>query len=375
MTRRTALTAAAAAVLIGAGASTSAAVAPPAVQCGDVITGNVVLTADLVCPSGPYGLKLLVGATLDLGGHRVVGGAQRPGPEDPYRIGIEVPPNGGVTVRGGTVRGWTDGVSAEPDVWSGDFEPGHVTLEDLTLRENRVGLGAAGYNAATPEYTVTSSRIVANDYGISAWGAPRIVVEASRIADNGEGAQSTAGGGGIAVVESVVVRNGIGLRCDDGGFTVVGSTLRDNGTALECVEGGVGVTGSTVAGNDVGLDVMFDSSVDISGNVLRDNGTAVRLSNAHGTVSDNRFVRNDVAFVGISDWATVTIEGNEFRRNGDGILSVADGSAVGGNTAVRNERWGIHAPNAVDLGGNRAWGNGNEPQCVGVVCAGSGPVS
>ena len=42
--------------------------------------------------------------------------------------------------------------------------------------------------------------------------------------------------------------------------------------------------------------------------------------------------------------------------------------SIGGNSARNNTGWGINAPGATDLGGNTARHNGNEPQCVGVVC-------
>ena len=40
------------------------------------------------------------------------------------------------------------------------------------------------------------------------------------------------------------------------------------------------------------------------------------------------------------------------------------------NTAIFNRGYGIYAPGATDGGGNRAFGNGKQPQCTGVVCAG-----
>ena len=42
--------------------------------------------------------------------------------------------------------------------------------------------------------------------------------------------------------------------------------------------------------------------------------------------------------------------------------------SIGGNDARNNTGWGIYAPGATDLGGNTAAHNGNQPQCVGVVC-------
>src|SRR5690606_10824495 len=131
MTRRTALIAAAAAVLVWAGASTAAAVAPPDVQCGDEITGAVVLTADLVCPDSPVGPVLRVGASLDLAGHRAAGDgdiAQRPG-----TTGIEVPLMGGATVRGGTIEGWGAGVGVEQNTDLEGWSVDRVRLDDLTF--------------------------------------------------------------------------------------------------------------------------------------------------------------------------------------------------------------------------------------------------
>lgn len=120
---------------------------------------------------------------------------------------------------------------------------------------------------------------------------------------------------------------------------------------------------------------MLTAPLEVVGNVLQDNGTAITLDAARATVADNSFVGNDVALVATpwgDDYFAGSVTGNELRGNGDGILGVLEGTTLEGNTAVDNARRGIHAPGAVDLGGNRAWGNGTKPQCVGVVCGGSG---
>ncbi len=63
---------------------------------------------------------------------------------------------------------------------------------------------------------------------------------------------------------------------------------------------------------------------------------------------------------------------NTFTRNGDGVVlagsSAGVGVSLGATTAFRNDGWGIYAPGATDLGGNRSRRNGNQPQCVGVAC-------
>ena len=55
---------------------------------------------------------------------------------------------------------------------------------------------------------------------------------------------------------------------------------------------------------------------------------------------------------------------------GDGIASYEPSTVIGGNSALDNLLRGIDAPNgATDAGGNAAQGNGQDPQCVGVVCS------
>jgi hypothetical protein len=84
----------------------------------------------------------------------------------------------------------------------------------------------------------------------------------------------------------------------------------------------------------------------------------------------NVFVHNDVGFRGpdTAETAQVTLGPQhvpaERRRHPGGLPRRAPGRQL----RRQNARWGIHAPGAIDLGGNTARGNGNEPQCVGVVC-------
>ena len=59
---------------------------------------------------------------------------------------------------------------------------------------------------------------------------------------------------------------------------------------------------------------------------------------------------------------------NSFTHNGSGIFIEDGGISLQNNIAKNNTEWGIYAPHSIELGGNRASGNGNSPQCVGVVC-------
>ena len=347
------------------------AAAAPVVGCGAVVEGDAVLTADLVCRRSPVGLTLLDGASLDLNGFRIVGGGSG--------TGLLVPPDGAVTKHGGVVRGWETGVG----LGSGGDLAGRLVVEDVTFRENTTGLSLQALGTVGPDTDVVSSHFVANGSGIFAldlWGGVDLTVSASRFTDNDRALDLVTSV--VTIVESVLAFNSRGAVCDESACTIEDSTLRDNGTAVTATWYGTAtVHRSTFARNDIGLDSFWVPSVpnELVENTFTDNGTAVRLVSALGDLTGNTFVRNDVGFEGRSEDGppdfTASLVDNEFRRNGDGILSVVGESTLQGNTAVNNERWGIHAPGATDLGGNTARGNGNEPQCVGVVCEGAGPTS
>ena len=343
-----------------------AAAAPPA--CGDTVSGTVVLTADLVC-SGT-GLVLTDGTTLDLAGHRVVGDG------DGAFTGLLVPPDGDVTVRGGVVTGWEEGVAS---AWENPTaEVGHLLLDGMTLRDNAYGVRVIGLVGSPPEVEVTSSRFTGNGTGVAAIQAQPVSVTSSRFVENATGAYVSSGRSVVTVLDSVFAHNGSALGCTDGGgCEVVDSTLRDNGTGVSVTDlAGATLRGTTLARNGRGVDCNR-SGLHLEDDDLRDNDTGARLYNCGGAVVASTFLRNDVGLSAQNpdEPVELAVRGSTFRRNGDGLLVLSGPSALEGSTAIRNERWGIHAPGATDLGGNTARGNGNEPQCVGVACGDAGPAS
>ncbi len=82
----------------------SPATALAAVTCGETITEDTTLTADLTCPSGT-GIALSIDAsniTLDLGGHTISG--------DPFETGVLVNVQDGITIKNGTINNFNDGI-------------------------------------------------------------------------------------------------------------------------------------------------------------------------------------------------------------------------------------------------------------------------
>jgi Right handed beta helix region len=103
-------------------------------------------------------------------------------------------------------------------------------------------------------------------------------------------------------------------------------------------------------------------------------GVLVQTSvNDHG--SDNRILDNVIEGNGIQvnpGQASAQVAGNTIRHAGfAGIAAFEPSTIIERNTSSDNRGVGILAPNgAVDRGGNGATGNGQQPECVGVACAG-----
>ncbi len=126
--------------------------------------------------------------------------------------------------------------------------------------------------------------------------------------------------------------------------------------------------------HELGVFMQFGSHGTLESNTFRDNTVGVEASWTDRTViRGNTFRGNGTGFLSQTiengiDEAWTVVESNTFSRNGDGIRSNRPGVQIGRNVATNNTGWGIYAELAVDLGGNVARRNGNEPQCVGVVC-------
>ncbi|QHT55070.1 hypothetical protein GXP71_02510 [Cellulomonas sp. H30R-01] len=339
--------------------------------CGAVLTTDTVLSADLTCPAGTDGLELAEGVTLDLGGHTLRG----PG----AGVGVKVQVLGDAGVRNGTVAGWSTGIrNDEPE-----FEiDGVVTIDDVTFTENGTGVDPSGrWGASGKTYEVSDSSFTGNHEGIGAFYGYAHVVRSLFTGNDSAVSLITAG---VFVEDSRIEHNTRGLYCDESGCRVHRSTLADNGTALDVRTFGAEVVDSVLTRNEVALGSFgaWGANV-VSGSEFLDNGTAIDLRSSSGRILDNVFRGNGLGFTTDGSdptwFAETLVRGNLFERNDDAIffdeIEGGPNTRLEKNTANYNRGWGIHAPGVVDGGGNKAKRNGNEPQCVGVVCPGSKPRS
>lgn len=350
-----ALTATAAAVVLGGTATPAHAAGTAVTTCGTTVTGEAWLTANLTCGDG-IAVRVAEGATLDLRGHTLRGPGTRTSGQ-----GVTLAP--GATVRNGTITGFYDAVHAGP--------AGTVTVDRVTATENATGLSHHGWvvEPATARVVVTGSTFARNFTGVSAGYFDRIEVRSSRFVDNNWGLDVSLGTGGAVVRDSHFQGNSTGLLCSDMSCDVRGGVVRDNeAEGLWQGGGDLRVVGALVTHNGVGLHSGLGAT-HVERTAFHDNGTGVVSSYAAATtVETSAFHRNGTGFRGEPDSAGDVLRNNAFLRNGDGVVTQEPGTSLGRNLAVGSTGWGIHAPGAVDLGGNRAWGNGNQPQCVGVAC-------
>lgn len=327
---------------------------PP--SCGATLTGHVRLTTDLTCATD-VGLRLAGGATLDLGGHTIRRTAPQVG-----SVGLLRVDDAPVEVRNGHVSGWSSGVQGAGDATQ--VTP-RIAVDRVVFSGNDIAVNAYG-----AQFEITASVFRRNGTAVDSWkGDVRmsdVVVDANRVG-------VTATFGSAVVSRAVFSRNAFAAGCSEGSLQIDHAKFVGNGTGVFNSWCGADVTASRFVGNTTAFSADYMSGFpSVRGSVFLHNGTAVDLAFG-GIVEDNDFRHNGTGIVWdypdiYPDWYELRITGNRLSHNGDAVV-VPIGVAVGANVVVHNTGWGINTPEAVDLGGNVAYGNGREPQCVGVVCA------
>jgi hypothetical protein len=313
---------------------------PCSSDVADGLEGEFVLDRDVSCL-----ISLRSGATLDLGGFTVSGTVTT----DNFTTGA--------TVRNGTIVG------------SVDFSRcGDCLLEDLQIRDGQSFVVQPGGGNRIDRCTFSG-----NDVAVDIFFGTR-----------------------VTITNSVFEDNDIAVNVANENFNVIASSVfRDNRTAIRLFnEDSFGVYSNRIResrfeANDVGVAFALQSCSDLAGpdrcmvdndvfgNEFTDNGIAgilyqtlcdptlddcFNLDSVEASIEDNSFAGN-----GFGDGAGdgITMRGERVAR---------DGVTIARNLALANADLGIDADGAIDGGGNRARGNGNPLQCVGVACALAGPV-
>jgi hypothetical protein len=203
------------------GVGQASATASPA--CGDTVTADVTLTADLVCPSGT-GLYVVPRIVVDFAGHSLRGGG----------TGVGVFGGDTTTVlRNGKIAGFGTGIAEG------------LTVEQMVIAGN--GTGIAAINS-------------------------KLVINGSSISDNdGDGVRAN---GGASITDSSIVRNGGRAIYSLQGLAMTGSNVSDNGghgahkfsPAVELLNNVVSLDNNVFKNNDVDIFTPYADPIYISNN-------------------------------------------------------------------------------------------------------------
>jgi hypothetical protein len=254
--------------LLGAAAAAAAftAIAAQAdaaqpLTCGATITKNTTLTADVTgCPG--TGIKIGAdGITLDLAGHTVSAAAER----NPKAHGILNEGHDGVTIRGGTVRGFgAYGVRLS--------HADHNVVRDMNLVGNFTGVGLfESDNGVVRNTTMMSSRFV----GANLTGGAGNRVEHNTIsASAGPGVfvhSSPAEPGRAHRIEANALDgNGIEIQPGPRGTRVVGNTIKNAVyDGILTFEPATVLQGNTIENAHVRAIATPNGAVDAGGNTAR----------------------------------------------------------------------------------------------------------
>jgi hypothetical protein len=333
-------------------APTLAPAAPPptTLTCGQVVTQDVVLAADVVCESpfqeGTPGLVVGAdGITIDLNGHRVetyLSVAKVAGP------GIVNEGYDGVAIRNGTATGG-EGISL------------------TNARENRlVGVSAASFFPPMGSLVGGTAIQISGGSGntVESSTAGRIVAAGSpgvRIAGSTVSAVVIGPGSDNSMVESSTANDGV--------FVENSLRARIADSTVSPVVIGAGSDRSVVTGNNaLGSSIaVVASRTKVVGNGAATVGV---LAGTGNVVDSNVVVSSPADGIRVFPAATNTgvLRNIVAKAADDGIEVDAASTLLVRNVAVNNADYGIEAVPGVSASGNRASGNGNPAQCLNVVC-------
>ena len=301
------------------------------VRCGDILTADTTLDSDLECPFSPdlEGQAITIAAddvTLDLGGHSIVG----PGVFSDT-AGIVVTNFDRAVIRDGAVHGFDVQVVVRESRGTvvERVETGNVILwgdDNGVLKSDTAGIDVRGDRNRIAHNLITGP--------FNSQGSPeRLQV------------QGGLDGGGLGR-ENVIAHNRI--------LGVVPGHDEDSEGMSLFLSGGRVVHNTITAGN-YWPPRPFQST---RGMTLVGQGALVKTNVATGH-EDGFYIAGAFDVVG-------NTANNNFD---DGIEVALPGTLLRKNVANDNGDLGIEAhPETVDGGGNRARGNGNPAQCIGVTC-------
>ena len=349
--------------------------APTPVGCGDTITADTTLDRDLTgCP----GNGIVIGAdgvTLDLNGHTVAGDGKPVGrcPRDEIcDAGVVNDGHDGVTVEGGSVRGFASGVviararqnrilkvsSSMNEFFGFVFaESSDSAIRGSAGDDNHEPDGDGIGIFASRRLRIVDNRFRRNALGMHVEDSTRILIARNRFARNSQM--------GILIEAG---RNQVrGNRCFRNQECLIVSPGDRNVIAgNRSVRDGAGIAVEKGRGNVVARNVVVHPRFEGFRLGVTDppiGGTA--------TVARGNLVRGgrDGFLVAENDRRGVLRHNTAIAAADDGFDVRSSSARLRANRAIRNADLGIEAVlGVIDAGGNSARRNGDRRQCLYVHC-------
>jgi parallel beta-helix repeat protein len=244
------------------------------------------------------------------------------------------------------------------------------------------GSGDAGISISGTETEVARSAVRGFNAGIYLNGATRSSVHDNTSTANIAGIRLDDGSENILTGNTTSGNSDIGIyvRGNSPLARIIGNTSVSNTHEGIIVQGGSDqaiVRGNFVAGNTVGIFVFAATGTQIENNTAQNqqtgNAIGIWVFGDNTTLNGNTVRNNASDGLQVASGTGVRIENNLATGNGDdGVDNEASGTVVKANEANANADLGIFGvPGTVDGGRNRASGNGNANQCLGVACSAS----
>jgi parallel beta-helix repeat protein len=372
------------------------------VTCGQTLSANTKLANDLTdCP----GAGLVIGAddiTVDLNGHTIDGvflfGSMVAGIDNTAG-------HAGVRIKDGTVQQFDVGVRSTG---------AGTAIERITIDGSiSAGISFEGVTGGSVERCSVSG--ASEGSGVLLRGTDGVRVKDCAVSGAEDNAIRVQGSQHSRLEGNLLVDSTSGIELVDAHDNAIQhNTLKDNGVAIAlfnshdnevadntvspepggsgtifgnpqgiAINGGRGnrITGNTIRATCClgGIDVDHSDNTVIDRNTVITEGTpetpsgsvVVRPTSDNTVISRNVTTSEKADGILVLDGATNTLLlQNLANGNGlDGIRVLATSTKITRNTANDNGNLGIEAvAGVVDGGGNKADGNANPAQCVGVVC-------
>lgn len=347
------------AVLLPVGSAMAVAAGQP--TCGQSVTSDVTLSADLTCSGAA--LVINASASVELAGHAITGNIDINAPKVNYALRdgrIK-----GQVVETTTELGPSPGGTLTDIVLDGSVsQTGGVTVTDSTIHGDLIGVVVAGMH----ELEVKLKDSTVGEIN----GGPFITIS------NSTTGLVSSFNTGLTVKHSVVA----GFDIDLTGISLVDSRVGSLG--IRSYDSyGLTMDNDIVVGAQVGLSWNGPNGVaglQITNSHFIDNGVGMMLGVGsyprYGIdITGNTFTgnaRRGLDIVLLHSSIPALVSNNEFVDNGGDGLRLNGPFTVTGNTATGNGGYGIHVIHGngpVTGTGNFASGNGQSAQCLGIVCA------